>query len=649
MCAESGAVEGVRRAFGRAEHGAPAGRLSGSVRAESPLYAPRTRLRRRGLSAFALLTAAVAVAGLLGILVGLAFAGSRQELAEGTRIAGIDVGGLTQRQAVAELDRRFDAIAADPVAFTAGEVSFSYAANQLGVHPDWRAAVSAAARSSDGFGPIRGFRRLHTRFFGAEVLPRVAVSNAALEYALDQVSDEVDRRARSAALVRRGLRFETVSGQSGRQLDRDRAAEILARTLGSLERPSSVSLPVATTEPAVTAEMLAPVAARARIAVSGPVVLRGAGKSWRIPRWRIAELLALPSGGTSKLTISGPGADAYFAALARRVDRKPVDARFAVSGESVGVVPSKPGSELDVNRTARALLQAALSPASRRASLTVARARPARTTAEAAAMGIDRRLSVYKTYNSGTTDRITNLRLGVTLLDDTLVPPGGTFSLNEAIGERTAERGFRSAPVIIGTRYEEEIGGGTSQVATTAFNAAWEAGLKITERNPHSLYISRYQLGRDATVYWPSLDLKFVNDTSAWVLVKGFVEYDGIAIAIYGGEDRRVESSAGTQSITGPVPVRRVKDPTLEKGRRVVESEGTAPTRTVVTRTVYDADGTELGTETWTTSYRGEERVVRIGTKVDEPAPKKKENETGPADRETPPKTPTTTPVPPRP
>ena len=151
-------------------------------------------------------------------------------------------------------------------------------------------------------------------------------------------------------------------------------------------------------------------------------------------------------------------------------------------------------------------------------------------------MGIDRRMSSYKTYYSGTSDRITNLQLGVRALDGTLVRPGGTFSLNDAIGERTVERGFRPAPVIIGNEYAEEVGGGTSQVATTVFNAAWEAGLRITERHPHSLYISRYQLGRDATVYWPSLDLKFVNDTKTWVLVKGFAESDGISVAIYGGE-----------------------------------------------------------------------------------------------------------------
>jgi vancomycin resistance protein YoaR len=251
------------------------------------------------------------------------------------------------------------------------------------------------------------------------------------------------------------------------------------------------------------------------------------------------------------------------------------------------------------------------------------RAQPKRTTAQALAMGIDQRMSSYKTYYSGTTDRITNLQLGVRALDGTLVPPGGTFSLNDAIGERTIERGFRPAPVIIGTDYAEEVGGGTSQVATTAFNAAWEAGLRITERHPHSLYISRYQLGRDATVYWPSLDLKFVNDTKTWVLVRGFSESDGISVAIYGGEHRRVESSAEPLVVTGPVPVERTEDPKLPKGERVVEQEGSAPTRTSATRKIYAADGTLIRSETWSTSYEGEKRIVRVGTKVTVPKPKK--------------------------
>jgi vancomycin resistance protein YoaR len=598
----------------------------------SPLYLPRVRRRSRGRSRT--VTAAVGAAALLvvALLVGLAYAGSPAELAEGTEVAGIDVGGLTRAQAVALLQDEFAKVSSDPIEFLAGETTFPLAADQLGVEPDWRAAVAAAARTSGGFGPLRGFRRLHTRFFGAEVLPSLAVSNAALEYALDQISERVDREARSAALVRRDMRLVVVPERAGARLEREAAAETLVRALGSIERAEGgVALPVRVTAPPVTAGMLAPAARRARVALSGPVRLRGAARSFRLSPRRIAELLSLPRDGATRLAIAGPRADAYFRALAARIGNPPMDATWEVSGDSVRIVPARAGTELDVPATARALLRAATSRLNRVATVSVVEALPERSTADARAMGIEHAMGAYKTYNSGTWDRITNLRLGVTLLDGTLVPPGGTFSLNGAIGERTVERGFRSAPVIIGTEYAEEVGGGTSQVATTVFNAAWEAGLKITERNPHSLYISRYPLGRDATVYWPSLDLKFQNDTSSWVLVKGFPESDGISVAIYGGERRRVESSSGSMTVTGSAPVKRVKDPMLPMGRTVVEESGSSPSRTSVTRTIYGEDGEVLRTETWTTSYKGETRVVRVGTKPKAPPPATAKPPKGPA------------------
>jgi vancomycin resistance protein YoaR len=599
------------------------------VRADSPIFSSTSRRRSRSRST--VVTVVLCGAGLvvLAVLVGLAYAGSRQKLAEGTRVAGVDVGGLSRQAAVSRLDTQFVAVSAEPVTFTSEDETFSFAANQLAVEPDWGAAVAAAGRAGDGFGPIRGFRRLHTRFFGAEVLPRLAVSNAALEFALDGITTQIDRDPRSAALVRRGLRIETVPERVGSRLEREAAAEVIVRALGQLGRSGApVALPVVVAAPDVTAEMLAPASRRARTAIAAPVFLKGPGRSWRLPRRRIAALLDLPSAGVVQIAFAGAAADAYFRALSQRVGTPPKDAQFDVSGESVQVVPARDGVELDVPATARALLRATTRRANRIAQLVVVRATPERTTREALAMGIDRRMASYKTYNSGTADRITNLRLGVQELDGTLVQPGSTFSLNEAIGERTAERGFRSAPVIIGTGFAEEVGGGTSQVATTVFNAAWEAGLRITERNPHSLYISRYQLGRDATVYWPSLDLKFVNDTKDWVLVKGFAEGDGISIAIYGGENRRVDSSPGTFTVTGRAPVERVKDPKLAKGKTVVEEEGSAPSRTSVTRTIYGAGGKLIRTETWNTSYKGETRIIRVGTKVPKPKAKPPAGET---------------------
>lgn len=560
---------------------------------------------------------------ILAVLVGLAYAGTSRELAEGTHVAGVDVGGLSTDAAVAKLDAQFETVSAEPVTFSAGTATFTFAANQLAVQPDWRGAVTAARRAGDGFGPVRGLRRLHTRFFGAEVLPRLAVSSAALEFALDGIAAQVDREARSAALVRSGLRIETVRERAGSRLERAAAAEVIVRALGQFHRSSGpVALPIVVAPPKVTGEMLARVARRARTVTSAPVYLKGVGRSWRLPRWRLATLLDLPRDGATQIAFAGPAADVYFRTLAQRVDKPARDAWFAVSGESVQIVPARDGLELNVPATAQSLLRAALRPERRVAHLQVVRAAPERTTPEALAMGIDRRMASYKTYYSGAADRITNLQLGVKELDGTLIAPGGTFSLNDAIGERTVERGFRPAPVIIGTEFAEEVGGGTSQVATTVFNAAWEAGLRITERNPHSLYISRYQLGRDATVYWPSLDLKFVNDTKSWVLVKGFAEGDGISVAIYGGEQRRVESSPGTLTVTGRVPIKRVKDPTLPRGKSVVEAEGSAPSRTSVTRVVYGPNGDVIHDETWTTSYKGEKRIVRVGIKRAEPKPK---------------------------
>ena len=587
------------------------------MRVDSPLYAPRAGRRRRALATRRTLAFVLAIGVVLAILVGLAFAGSRNELASGTQVAGVDVGGMTRREAVGKLDALFHQQSSKPATFAAAGETYQLAANQLAVQPDWSAAVAAAGRAGDGFGPLRGFRRLRARVFGAQVLPRLTVSNAALEYALDKIADDVDQAPKSARLVRRGLRIQVAPDATGTRLDREAAAELIVRQLGQLDRSvGATALPVSVTPPKVTDEMLAAPAASARLAISRPIVVTAAGRSFRVPRERIAELLRLPQDGSARLAIGGPAADAYFRRLSHTVGRLPRDAGFTVYGEAVQVVPARDGLEVNVPQAARAILRAVTRPANRVARLAIVRATPDRSTAEALAMGIDRRMSSYKTYYSGTTDRITNLQLGVRALDGTLVPPGGTFSLNDAIGERTLERGFRPAPVIIGNEYAEEVGGGTSQVATTVFNAAWEAGLRITERHPHSLYISRYQLGRDATVYWPSLDLKFVNDTKTWVLVKGFSESDGISVAVYGGEDRRVDSSATPLVVTGKVPVERVDDPKLQKGKTEIEEEGSAPTRTTATRKIYSSGGDLIRSETWTTSYEGETRIVRVGTKV---------------------------------
>ena len=154
---------------------------------------------------------ALALLAVLTALVGLAFAGSTSRIADGVAIAGVDVGGLTQREAQRLLETRFERVARIPVVFTAGGREYPIKATTLGVEADWATAIESAAREGEGFGPVRGFRRLQARFFGAEIAPPVQVYEAALEFKLAGLSRSIDQRHVEARLVRRGLQVEVVA------------------------------------------------------------------------------------------------------------------------------------------------------------------------------------------------------------------------------------------------------------------------------------------------------------------------------------------------------------------------------------------------------------------------------------------------------
>jgi vancomycin resistance protein YoaR len=586
-----------------------------------------------------------AVALALGTLVlSLGFAGSPKTLPEGATIAGTDVGGLSTRQAITKLERRYEALKTTPAVFTAGPREWRIRPNEMILEIDWAAAVETARRQGDGFAPVRGLRRLGARFFGADVTPRARVSTDVLAHELAVLSRHIDRRQREASIRLRGLQPEIVRGATGRRLDREAAARQIVASLVSLERSPSV-LPVRISQPEVTAAELAPTLAEVRTAVSGPVRLVLGATRWRLPRWRIAKMLVLPRDGQTSLAIGGQGANEFFARFRASVDRKPADAGFVVMpSDRVVVRPAKAGLQLDVDAARRAILAAALSPAHRIVRLVVERATPERTTREARAMGITGRVAGYTTYYGGEPNRVHNVQLVARLIDGALIAPAATFSFNDTTGERSPDRGFLEAPVIINGELQNGIGGGVCQVSTTVFNAAYEAGLPIVSRTNHALYISHYPQGRDATVNYPDTDLKFRNDTGRWLLLRTFVGSSALTVKLYGTpQNRRVESETAPLEVTGPPTVKRVPDPNIWTGIAIAGDSGEPSRRTSVTRRVYSEDGKLIGEDTWTSWYRAEPKIVRYGTKArPKPPPQQKERKRQPS-----PPPPAATPPPP--
>jgi vancomycin resistance protein YoaR len=512
--------------------------------------------------------------------------------------------------------------------FSAAGRSWRVSPSELGVRVDWAAAVAQARDEGDGIGPFRGLRRIGVRVFGAEIAPHAQYFDHALDFDVNVIARQIERPHRDAGIELRGLTPVVVGARPGRVLDRAAARErVLAAVTGFSRAP--VSLPVRFDRPRVTAADLEPVAVRARVALSAPVRLELGRTRWRIPRWRLAGLLSLPHGGSTSLAIGGPEAARFFARLKRRVDVRPRDADFAVDGSRAWVVPAQPGRVIDVARTSQAVLHAALAPLQRTARVVVSTVPPRRSTAEARAMGIKGLVGSYETFFGGDANRIHNVQLVAQLLDRHLVAPGATFSFNRATGDRTAEKGFREAPVIINGELQTALGGGVCQVSTTVFNAAYEAGVDITARTNHALYISHYPLGRDATVNYPDTDLRFVNDTKHWLLLRTFVSSSSLIVSLYGTpQNRRVESEVAPLVVTGGAPVQRVRDPALRTGKTIVEDAGAPSRATHVRRLVYDSEGKLIHDNTWYSSYRGEKRMIRVGTKPKQ-KPKEKANAKG--------------------
>ena len=229
------------------------------------------------------------------------------------------------------------------------------------------------------------------------------------------------------------------------------------------------------------------------------------------------------------------------------------------------------------------------------------------------------------TFNHSSATRNINVKKGSSVVNNILVAPGDTFSFIKSLGEVSLKNGYTNAYIIREGKTELDVGGGICQVSTTLFRAMLNAGLNIIERQAHAYRVSYYEEdskpGFDATVFIPSPDLKFINDTGHYVLIRSI--YDGtnkrLTYQIYGTNDgRKIEISNykqwGAQSAPPDV---YIDDPTLEVGK-LIKTESKVPgLKTSFDWTVTKTDGTILHQKTFTSNFVPWAAVYRRGTKTD--------------------------------
>ncbi|MGN6484552.1 MAG: VanW family protein, partial [Thermomicrobiales bacterium] len=406
--------------------------------------------------------------------------------------------------------------------------------------------------------------------------------------------------------------------------------------------PVSAAMPVVAAQPKIRASDLQDNYDMLAAAVQAPITANFNGTALTIDPASLTQYLTVKTtvvDGAPHVALD-MDRDALATALnsqfAGTVNSSPVDAKVAWS-DGVGLVAtsaSQDGYTIEPDKFADAVVTSFLGT-NKAFDLPVAVTKPEVDANNLAALGITTALATGDSdFSNGIEARDTNIYVGIGLLNGTLVPPGGEFSFNNAIGAITADKGYVEAGVIVAERVGRDIGGGICQVSTTTFRAALLAGMPIGEWNPHTYRLKGYEAdgwteGFDASIlqegddpqYWG--DFTFTNNTPGWILVSAWTNYPKAYVRIYGTDDgRKVEITDFTESdpITDNKDV-EVVDDTLPAGT-IEQSEWPQDGINVgFMRTVYDASGNVADQKWFESDYAGRGNVYRVSPDMEGKAP----------------------------
>ncbi|RMG23207.1 MAG: hypothetical protein D6724_08855 [Armatimonadetes bacterium] len=215
-------------------------------------------------------------------------------------------------------------------------------------------------------------------------------------------------------------------------------------------------------------------------------------------------------------------------------------------------------------------------------------------------------------FNTGDRNRSSNIATAASRINGLVLLPGETFSYNGTVGKRSAKTGFKPAGVYASGRHEVDYGGGICQVSTTLFNAALLANLDIVERSNHSMPVPYVPIGRDATVDYGNIDLKFKNPYDFPIAISLEVSGGTLTARILGRKDETTEVRIVVNGFSSWAnTVKYIDDPSLEPGQEVVEEKGSTGRKCTTWRIVLK-NGKEVKREQiGTSTYRAWPRIVR--------------------------------------
>ena len=288
------------------------------------------------------------------------------------------------------------------------------------------------------------------------------------------------------------------------------------------------------------------------------------------------------------------------------------------SNDAVWLVAGQNGTSLDEDAIVVEVERAAFSDGTGTLAVTDDK-EPRLTTEEAKAYGDLYEVAEFTTYTPGH-NRVTNIQLMADIVDEAIVWPGQTFSVNERVGKRTLDKGFLYDCAIVSGVVECEedpvnVGGGVSQFGTTIFNTIYFGCYEDVEHQPHSIYFTKYPEGREATLGFPHPDVAFRNDSSAPVIIRTSYTGRSVTVTFFGNQGGMkcgtVRSDRSNESEPQTI-YRRDDEGIVAPGEEKQLTSGTKGWSVTNTRIFYDANGDEIKRQPFYWRYRGEKILILV-------------------------------------
>ncbi len=493
----------------------------------------------------------------LALGVGVAWAvderASDGKVARNTELAGIPVGGLTEAELgpiVAEVAGRF---AEGVVRVDTPGGSFTLDGTEIDLRVDEAATIAAALevgrRGAVTVRPLDWLASL-TRPRTAPV--RVTASYGAVHALVTERDPARTRVPREPSITGEGGEITVVDGRPGRGTDPAAVFDGIAEAARSGRLPVVVEVAAGSVPPRFTRLDAERLADRARALTFQPLEVVAGGVAASVPQETLRSWIRSEATRRGlELRIDAGAVQADMEELLPEAGTRPVDAGITLVNGRVSITPGRDGTACCDPAAARLVHDALLQGRAGPIELPLRTVPPRRSTEDARALGIREPVAEFTTSFAAGQSRVINIHRMADLVRGVIIEPGQTFSVNDHVGRRTRENGFAPGGAIEAGRFTEAIGGGVSQFATTLFNAAFFAGLDFAEYQAHTIYISRYPYGREATLSYPKPDLRITNNTPYGVLVWPTYTPSSITVTLWSTKHLEVEQSGQSRSSAG--------------------------------------------------------------------------------------------------